>query len=86
MRADGSGEPRMVREGGQNPRFNKDGTRLFYNDFRGGNFVLASVDLDGSDDRVHLQSANATNSASRSVSTVIGMRAPWGDFDVMAFM
>jgi imidazolonepropionase-like amidohydrolase/Tol biopolymer transport system component len=60
MRADGSGEPRLVREGGLNPRFNKDGTRLFYNDFRNGNFVLASVDLDGSNDRVHLQSPNAT--------------------------
>lgn len=60
MRADGSGEPRLVREGGQNPRFNKDGSRLFYTDFRNGNFVLASVDLDGSDDRVHLQSTNAT--------------------------
>ena len=59
-RADGSGDPRLVREGGQNPRFNKDGTRLFYNDFRSGNFVLASVDLDGSDNRVHLQSPNAT--------------------------
>ena len=59
-RADGSGEPRLVREGGNNPRFNKDGTRLFYNDFRNNNFVLASVDLDGTDDRVHLQSPNAT--------------------------
>ncbi|HUF24311.1 MAG TPA: amidohydrolase family protein [Vicinamibacterales bacterium] len=60
-RADGSGEPRLVREGGINPRFNKDGTRLFFNDGRNNNFVLASVDLDGSDERVHLQSPNATS-------------------------
>ena len=61
MRADGSGEPRLVREGGVNPRFNKDGTRLFFNDFRNGNFVLASVDLDNTGERVHLQSPNATS-------------------------
>ena len=60
-RADGTGEPRLVREGGINPRFNKDGTRLFFNDNRNSNFVLASVDLDGSDERVHLQSPNATS-------------------------
>jgi len=60
-RADGSGEPRLVREGGINPRFNRDGTRLFFNDVRAGNFVLASIDLDGSDERVHLQSPNATS-------------------------
>jgi len=59
-RADGSAEPRLVREGGINPRFNRDGTRLFFNDFRNNNFVLASVDLDGSDERVHLQSPNAS--------------------------
>ena len=60
-RADGSGEPRLVREGGVNPRFNKDGSRLFFNDFRNGNFVLASVDLDNTDERVHVQSPNATS-------------------------
>jgi len=60
-RADGSGDPRLVREGGINPRFNKDGTRVFFNDFRSGTFVLASIDLDGSDERVHLQSPNATS-------------------------
>jgi len=60
-RADGTGEPRLVREGGVNPRFNRDGTRLFFNDTRNNNFVLASVDLDGSDERVHLQSPNATS-------------------------
>ncbi len=59
-RADGTGEPRLVRDGGSNPKFTKDGARLFYNDFRNNNFVLASVDLDGSDDRIHLQSPNAT--------------------------
>jgi imidazolonepropionase-like amidohydrolase/Tol biopolymer transport system component len=59
-RADGSGEPRRVREGGAQPTFNAGGTRLFYRDFRNGNFVLASVALDGTDDVVHLQSPNAT--------------------------
>ncbi|MDQ3068151.1 MAG: amidohydrolase family protein [Acidobacteriota bacterium] len=60
-KADGSGEPRLVREGGLTPRFNKDGTRLYFNDFRAAGFVLASCDLDGSDERVHLQSPNATS-------------------------
>ncbi|MDQ3169491.1 MAG: amidohydrolase, partial [Acidobacteriota bacterium] len=60
-RADGSGEPRLVRDGGFTPRFNKDGSRIFYNDFRNGNVVLASADLDGSDDRVHLQSPNVSS-------------------------
>ncbi|MDQ3170398.1 MAG: amidohydrolase family protein, partial [Acidobacteriota bacterium] len=31
------------------------------NDFRNGNVVLASADLDGSDDRVHLQSPNVSS-------------------------
>lgn len=60
-RADGTGEPALVRESGFAARFNRDGSRIFYNDFRGGNFVLASTDVDGSDDRVHLQSPNATS-------------------------
>jgi hypothetical protein len=59
-RADGTGEPRLVREGGNTPRFNRDGSRLFFNDFRNGNFALVSADLDGSDEQVHLQSQNAS--------------------------
>ena len=60
-RADGTGEPRLFREGGNTPRFSRDGTRIFYNDFRNGNFVLASADLDGTDDFVHLQGTNVTS-------------------------
>ena len=60
-RADGTGEPRLFREGGNTPRFSRDGSRIFYNDFRNGNFVLASADLDGTDEFVHLQGANVTS-------------------------
>ncbi len=54
------GEPRKVRDGGADPQFDRTGTRIYFRDRRGEKFVLASVDLDGSDEVVHFQSDNAT--------------------------
>ncbi len=58
--ADGSGEPRLVREGGVDPEFDHTGTRLYFREQR-DRFVLASIGLDGRDERVHFQSENATD-------------------------
>ncbi len=54
----GSTEPRLVREGGAEPEFDATGQRLFFREQR-AQFVLASVKIDGSDERVHVQSPNA---------------------------
>lgn len=59
----GGGEPRKVRDGGADPQFDHTGRRIYFRDRRGEKFVLASVDLDGSDEVVHLQSDNATQIA-----------------------
>ncbi|HUF48882.1 MAG TPA: amidohydrolase family protein [Vicinamibacterales bacterium] len=56
--ADGSAPPRLVREGGVEPEFDHTGTRLYFREQR-AQFVLASVKLDGTEEIVHLQSANA---------------------------
>jgi imidazolonepropionase-like amidohydrolase/Tol biopolymer transport system component len=58
--ADGSAAPRLVREGGVDPQFDHTGTRLYFREQR-AQYVLASVDLDGDDERVHFQSENATD-------------------------
>ena len=58
--SDGSAPPRRVRESGSRPQFDDTGTRLYFREQRGTNFVLASVDLNGGQEIVHLQSANAT--------------------------
>ncbi|MEZ5318950.1 MAG: amidohydrolase family protein [Vicinamibacterales bacterium] len=58
--ADGSTPPRRVREGGTDPEFDPTGTRLYFREQR-AQYVLASVDLEGHDERVHLQSTNATD-------------------------
>jgi Tol biopolymer transport system component len=58
--ADGSSAPRLVREGGSEPQFDHTGERLYFREQR-EQFVLASVDLEGNDERVHLQSPNATD-------------------------
>lgn len=58
--ADGSAPPRLVREGGVDPEFDHTGTRLYFREQR-AQFVLASVDLQGQDERVHFQSDNATD-------------------------
>ena len=53
------GAPRKVTDSGQEPLFNRDGTRIFLRDRRGENTVLRSVTLDGADEIVHVQSENA---------------------------
>ena len=58
--SDGSAPPRLVRDTGIEPAFDHTGTRLFFREQR-AQFVLASVDLNGGDEVVHLQSANATD-------------------------
>jgi len=58
--ADGSAASRLVRENGVEPQFDHTGTRLYFREQR-AQFVLASVDLNGADEIVHAQSANATD-------------------------
>ena len=58
--ADGVIAPRLVRESGFEPQFDPSGSRLFFREQR-AQFVLASVDLNGGDEVVHFQSANATD-------------------------
>ncbi len=53
------GTPRKVTDVGQEPLFNKDGTRIFLRDRRGEQTVLRSVTLEGADEIVHVQSDNA---------------------------
>lgn len=53
------GESRKVTDAGQEPQFNRDGTRIFLRDRRGDNTVLRSVTLEGADEIVHVQSENA---------------------------
>ena len=55
---DGATAPRLVREGGFEPQFDDTGARLYFREQR-DQFVLASVGLDGLNEQVHLQSANA---------------------------
>jgi imidazolonepropionase-like amidohydrolase/Tol biopolymer transport system component len=54
------GEPQKVRDGGADPQFDHTGRRIYFRERRDDKFVLASVDLDGSDEVVHFQSENAT--------------------------
>jgi imidazolonepropionase-like amidohydrolase/Tol biopolymer transport system component len=58
--ADGSAPPRLVREDGSTPQFDHTGQRIYFRDRRDDKFVLASVDLNGGGEIVHLQSPNAT--------------------------
>ncbi len=51
--------PRLVREAGENPRFTAGGERISYVERRGDKTVLASVELDGGREVVHLDSENA---------------------------
>ena len=53
------GTPKKVTDGGQEPLFNSDGTRIFLRDRRGDQAVLRSVTIEGGDEIVHVQSENA---------------------------
>ncbi len=53
------GTPKKVTDGGQEPLFNRDGTRIFLRDRRSDQSVLRSVTLEGGDEIVHVQSDNA---------------------------
>ena len=54
------GEPRLVTEEGADPRFNKDGTRIFLSSGQNARAALISVNLAGGDRRVHVTAENAT--------------------------
>ena len=55
---DRSSPPKLVREGGVDPMFDQTGKRIYFQDQR-AQFVLASVNLEGAEEIVHAQSANA---------------------------
>ncbi len=57
--ATAGGTPKKVTDAGQEPLYNRDGTRIFLRDRRGDNAVLRSVTLDGADEIIHVQSENA---------------------------
>ena len=59
--AGNGGEPRLVSEDGQTPRFNKAGDRIFLLGNEAQKSALISVNLTGGDRRVHLTSENATD-------------------------
>lgn len=54
------GEPSLVRESGAAPRFDHTGERVYFRERRDDKTVLASVELDGSEEIVHLEFENAT--------------------------
>ncbi len=54
------GDPRLVTEQGNTPRFNRDGNRIFLVGNEAQKAALFSVNLTGGDRRVHLLAENAT--------------------------
>ena len=54
------GEPRLVTEEGADPRFNRDGTRIFLTSGQNNRAALISVNLTGGDRRVHVTAENGT--------------------------
>jgi Tol biopolymer transport system component/imidazolonepropionase-like amidohydrolase len=58
--ADGSAAPRRVTGGGVEPRFDHTGERIYLRASRNGRVALISVNLNGGDEIIHFQSANAT--------------------------
>ena len=54
------GDPKLVTEEGNTPRFNKAGDRIFYAAQEAQKAALISVNLTGGDRRVHLLAENAT--------------------------
>jgi len=59
MAANG-GTATKIRDSGSDPKFNIDGTRIYYT-LRAGTRTLRSCKLDGSDERTHLSSKTVTN-------------------------
>src|SRR5690606_8052971 len=57
----GRGEPRKATAGGPAPVFAHTGERIYLRGNRVGSIGLYSVDLNGADELVHLQSENATD-------------------------
>jgi Tol biopolymer transport system component/imidazolonepropionase-like amidohydrolase len=57
--ADGRTPPRKVRDGGSEPRFDHTGERVYVVTGGGAGRRLVSTDLQGGDEVVHLESANA---------------------------
>ena len=58
--ADGSAEPRMVRDSGSEPAFDHTGERIYVSAGGGEGTRLVSTDLNGADEVVHFESENAT--------------------------
>jgi Tol biopolymer transport system component/imidazolonepropionase-like amidohydrolase len=58
--ADGSAAPRRVTRAGLEPRFDHTGERIYLRASRGGRGALISVDLNGGNEIIHFQSANAS--------------------------
>ena len=54
----GGGAARLVTEQGSEPRFSRNGERLYLGSREGGNAALISVDMNGGDRRVHVTSSN----------------------------
>jgi imidazolonepropionase-like amidohydrolase/Tol biopolymer transport system component len=54
------GEPRLVTENGSNPMFDHTGARIYLSAGRNDKNALISVDLNGGDEIVHVQSDDAT--------------------------
>lgn len=58
---DGKSEPRFLTRGGNSPRFSIDGRRVYLMSYEGEKAALVSVDLLGSDRRVHALSQRAVD-------------------------
>ncbi|MGH9349004.1 MAG: amidohydrolase family protein [Vicinamibacterales bacterium] len=54
------GEPLRLRDDARDPQFDHTGERIYFSEVRNEKFILASVNLSGGDEIVHLQSSNAT--------------------------
>jgi imidazolonepropionase-like amidohydrolase/Tol biopolymer transport system component len=77
VNADGSGEPLLVRDGGSDPQFDHTGRRVYFRERRNEKFVLASIELDGSDEVVHFQSDNATQIVPSPDGTWVAFAERW---------
>jgi imidazolonepropionase-like amidohydrolase len=78
--ADGTGEPTLVREAGAEPQFDHTGKRIYFRERRGEKFVLASLEVDGSDEIVHMQSDNATQIVPSPDGKYIAFSERWHAF------